>query len=138
VPASKLIIFRRQQTFGSASGSWVQFQDAAQVQSCAAGAPFTVPTGQHFVVTGLRYWMTGTNGVELILGVAGANVNPMFMTRAPVVPTGTIATLERFEHFTNGIAFPGGSKVDVKVTKLLPSSTDTVVWLFLYGYFETP
>lgn len=137
VPASKLVVFRRQQPLGGAY-TWTQFQDAALVQAFPSSTPITVPAGQHFVVTGIRYWFTGTNGIDLGVGPSvGGLVNSLYMTRIRVTPSGSSTTLEGFEHFTNGISFPAGSKVDIKATKVVSASTDTIVWCFLYGYLES-
>ena len=138
VPANNLVVYRRQQPFGGAAYTWSQFQDAALVQSFPSTTPITVPAGQRFVLTGIRYWFTGTNGIDLAIGPSvGGLVNNLYFKLIRVTPSGTTTPLEGFEHFTNGISFPGGSKVDIKATKVVPASSDTIVWCFLYGYLES-
>ncbi|MEO8575638.1 MAG: hypothetical protein ABI556_03010 [Gemmatimonadales bacterium] len=138
VPAQNLVVYRRQQALGQAAYTWAHFQDAALVQAFPSTTPITVPTGKHLVVTGIRYWFTGTNGIDLGIGpsISGVVNPPLYLARIRVTPSGPTTTLEGFEHFTNGISFPGGSKVDIKATKVVPASSDTIVWCFLYGYLE--
>lgn len=137
VSAKSLVVYRRQQAFGSASYTWAQFQDAALVQAFPSTTPITVPAGQRFVVTGIRYWFNGANGIDLSVGPSvGGSVNNLYMKLVRVTPSGASTLLEGFEHFTNGISFPGGSKVDIKATKVVPAGSDTIVWCYLYGYLE--
>ena len=138
VPAPNLVVYRRQQGFGSTLYTWGQFQDGNLVQSFSS-LPIVVPTGKHLVVTGIRYWFNGTTGVDLSVGpsVSGL-VNNLYMKLIRVTPSGSQTLLEGAEHFTNGLSFPGGSKVDIKVAKVSAGSSDTIVWCWLYGYLETP
>jgi hypothetical protein len=137
VPAKDLVVYRRQQVLGSAAYSWTQFQDATLVQAFPASTPITVPAGQHLVVTGIHYWFTGTNGIDLFLGPSvNGLVNNLYIRLIRVTPSGSLTTLEGFEHFTNGISFASGTKVDIKATKVVPANSDTVVWFYLYGYLD--
>jgi hypothetical protein len=136
VPAANLVVLRRQQVFGSTAYTWAMFQDAAITQTFSS-APVVVPAGKHLVITGVRYWLTGTNGGTVTVGpFSGGTVGQLYLTRALIEPAGTQATIERSEHFTNGIAWPGGSQLDLKFTKNVSTSSDTIVWAFLYGYLE--
>jgi hypothetical protein len=136
VPGANLVVLRRNQTYGSAVFSWSLLQDGATVQTFTS-SPFVVPAGKRLVVTGIRYHLLGTHGGTLTIGPSvSANVYMYYYTRAVVEPAGTQTTIERSEHFTNGIAFPAGTLVDLRLAKVSSGSLDTVVWCFLYGYLE--
>lgn len=137
VPAGNLVVMRRNQVYGSANYYWYQLQNGGYAQSFPVSSPLTVPAGQKFVVTGIRYAFNGQYGVDLSLGTTSAGVliaHYQRMVRTPV--QGTQALLEGSETFATGIAFPAGSQVELKVTKVNAGSSDTVVNAYLYGYFE--
>ena len=134
VPAANLVVYRRQQGFNATAYTWTQLQDGAVVQTFSSTG-ITVPAGKHLVVTGIRYWFFGTSGADVFLGTGG-NVADVYQRLIRVAPAGSTTTLEGFEQLTNGISFPSGSKVNIRVNKTVASTSDTVTWWYLYGYLE--
>jgi hypothetical protein len=136
-PAANLVVFRRNQVYGSANFYWNQLQNGAYIQQFPVSSNIVVPPGQKFVVTGIRYWFTGSYGADLSLGFSASGVHNSTYQKMVRVPTqGSLASFDYGEQFITGISFAAGTQVELRVTKVNAGSSDTVVNAYLYGYFE--
>jgi hypothetical protein len=136
-PAANLVVFRRNQTFGSANYYWNQLQHGAYIQQFPVSSAIVVPAGKTLVVTGLRGGLSGQYGADLSLGFIVAGVHNSVYLRLVRTPVqGSQAFVEFSEHFTTGLSFAAGAQVDLRVTKVSAGSSDTLVNAYLYGYFE--